>query len=282
MKICWFDDNRLGVIAGGQVLDVTGALDALLPLRYPSPWGDPLVRNLPAVRAAIERLQPGAKGVPVDKVRFLSPVASPSKIIGVPVNYPAHVAEAKLDTKTFAQYAGGIEEQGLFLKANSSLVGCSQGVRIRFPERPSHHEIELGIVIGRQGSNISEANAYDHIGGYAIALDMTVRGKEDRSLRKSVDTYSVLGPWLTTADEIPDPQALDFLLSVNGATRQQSNTRNMIMKIRRQIAWASSFYTLYPGDIIMAGTCEGVGPVVPGDMIEASFEGLGSMKVPVS
>ena len=114
---------------------------------------------------------------------------------------------------------------------------------------------------------ISVDEALSVIAGYSIALDMVVRGPEDRSLRKSGDSYAVLGPWLVTADEVADPQALDFFLNVNGEARQASNTGRMIMTIAEQIAYASRFYTLYPGDIIMTGTCEGVGPVTPGDII---------------
>ena len=110
---------------------------------------------------------------------------------------------------------------------------------------------------------------------------MTVRGPEDRSLRKSLDTYSVLGPWLVTADEIPTPQSLNLRLLVNGETRQLANTAEMILHIAEQIEWASRFYTLYPGDIIMTGTCEGVGPVVPGDAMRAEIEGIGAMDVRV-
>ena len=123
--------------------------------------------------------------------------------------------------------------------------------------------------------------ALDYVAGYAIALDMVVRGTEDRSMRKSVDTYAVLGPWLTTADEIPNPDSMDFELTVNGETRQKSNTELMIMDCRRQIEWASSFYTLHPGDIIMSGTCEGVSRVLPGDTMHLDFAGLGAMDVPI-
>ncbi|SDI55701.1 2-keto-4-pentenoate hydratase/2-oxohepta-3-ene-1,7-dioic acid hydratase (catechol pathway) [Paraburkholderia steynii] len=281
MKICWFNENRLGVVAGDQVCDVTTALNILPAVRYPAPFGDMLVAHLDAIRLEIERLQEFAVRYPIEDVSFLSPVANPSKIIGVPVNYPSHVQEAKDNLDVFKHYEGGVEDQGLFLKANSSLVGSGQGVRLRFPERQTHHEIELGVVIGKSANCVSEADALLYIAGYAIALDMTVRGKEDRSLRKSVDSYSVLGPWLTTADEIASPQTLDLCLSVNGTLRQQSNTRNMLMGIARQIAWASTFYTLLPGDIIMTGTCEGVGRVLEGDVMDASIDGLGSMSVKV-
>jgi 2-keto-4-pentenoate hydratase/2-oxohepta-3-ene-1,7-dioic acid hydratase in catechol pathway len=110
---------------------------------------------------------------------------------------------------------------------------------------------------------------------------MTVRGPEDRSFRKSVDTYSVLGPWMVTVDEIADPQRLALELSVNGTVRQSANTSEMILPIAEQIAWASRFYTLQPGDVIMTGTCEGVGPVVAGDRMHARIEAIGAMEVAV-
>jgi 2,4-didehydro-3-deoxy-L-rhamnonate hydrolase len=119
------------------------------------------------------------------------------------------------------------------------------------------------------------------IAGYAICLDITVRGSEERSLRKSIDTYTVLGPWLVTADEIPDPGNLDLKISVNGEVRQNSNTRNFIVNIPDLIEFASSFYTLHPGDIVSTGTPEGVSPLSPGDLIVASVEKIGSMEVRV-
>ncbi len=282
MKICWFNNNRLGVVVNGEVHDVSAALRVLPAPNYPGPQGDTLITHLDAVRAEIERLLPTAPVHPRADVRFLSPVAQPTKIIGVPVNYLKHVEEAAADKATFTdRYRGGIEEQGLFLKATSALVGASDGVRVRFPDRQTHHEMELGVVIGKRAANVSEAEALSHIAGYAIALDMVVRGPEDRSFRKSLDSYAVLGPWLVTADEIADPQVLDIALQVNGEERQRSNTAHMIMHIARQIAWASSFYTLWPGDIIMTGTCEGVGPVLPGDVMHCEIAGIGAMDVSV-
>jgi len=284
MKICWFDDDRLGLVEGASLRDVSAALAVLPAPRYPArERGDTLIAHLPRVRDEIARIAADAPIVDPGTVRLLSPVANPSKIIGVPVNYLKHVEEAHADRATFTdRYRGSIEEQGVFLKATSALVGCSDGVRTRFPDRRTDHEMELGVIIGRPASNVPEAEALDYIAGYAIALDMVVRGPEDRSLRKSPDSYAVLGPWLVTADEIEDPGNLAFSLSVNGEVRQQSNTQHMIMGIARQIAWASQFYTLWPGDIIMSGTCEGVGRVVPGDVMTCEIEGIGRMTVPVS
>ncbi len=284
MKLCRYDDDRIGLVRGRNVHDVSAALDALPPLRYPVPFGDHLIAHLDELRERMERLADDAAPRPVDDVRLLSPVANPSKIIGTPVNYIAHAEEARRDPEIAVFHAGRqrtIEEQGLFLKASSSLVGPSQGVVVRFADRRTDHEAELGVVIGRKTGPIAEADALGVVAGYAIALDMVVRGKEDRSFRKSPDSYAVLGPWLVTADELGDPTALDFSLHVNGQLRQAANNTEMIIGIARQISWASSVYTLYPGDIIMTGTCQGVGPVKPGDVMTLAFERIGEMTVPV-
>lgn len=283
MKLCWFDDFRLGVVRGEEVIDVTGALDRVQKETYPRPSGDPVISHLDSLRPEIESLAVSGESRRVDSVLFRSPVARPTKIIGTPANYLKHVEEAAAETGVFrGRYVGSVREQGLFLKAVSSLVGSGEGVRLRFPERRNDHEMELGVVIGRRGSQIPESRALEYIAGYAIALDMVVRGSEDRSFRKSIDSYAVLGPWLVTAEEIQEPDKLNFSLSVNGELRQSSNTRYMILSIAQQIAWASEFYTLWPGDILMTGTCEGVGPVRPGDVMRCEIERIGVMDVHVS
>lgn len=282
MKIAWFNNNVLGVVDGDRVYDVSAAMAKLPAPGYPNRAGDWVIANLPLLREHIEQILPTATSYAVDSVDFLSPVANPGKIIGVPVNYQKHVEEAAVDVATFtSRETGSVLEQGLFLKASSSLIGCSQAVTINMPERLTHHEIELGLVIGKTAKKVSKEEALSYVAGYSIALDMTVRGPEDRSLRKSLDTYSVLGPWLVTADEIADPQRLNLRLQVNGQVRQEANTSEMILYIAEQIEWASRFYTLEPGDIIMTGTCEGVGPVVDGDVLRAEIESVGMMEVRV-
>jgi 2-keto-4-pentenoate hydratase/2-oxohepta-3-ene-1,7-dioic acid hydratase in catechol pathway len=175
-----------------------------------------------------------------------------------------------------------ILEAGMFLKSNSCLVGPSEGIPLRFPDRRSDHEVELVMVIGKAGSDIPQERALDHVAGYCLGLDMTVRGREDRSFRKSVDGYAVLGPWLATADELPDPDAVPISIAVNGEVRQSSNTSQLIYNCRRLIEFASAFYTLYPGDLVYTGTPEGVGPVKPGDVIVCrSAPVLGELKIAV-
>jgi len=155
-------------------------------------------------------------------------------------------------------------------------------VRLVHTERRNDHEVELAVVIGKEGRNIAADDALDFVAGYCIGLDMTIRGPEDRSFRKSPDSYTVLGPWLVTADEIPDPGALEVKIEVNGVVKQRENTAELILSVPQLIAWASSFYTLYPGDVLLTGTPQGVGPVKPGDVMLATIERIGEMRVAVT
>jgi 2-keto-4-pentenoate hydratase/2-oxohepta-3-ene-1,7-dioic acid hydratase in catechol pathway len=284
MKICRFDNDRLGVVEGDRVLDVTGALDALPKVSWPLPQGDLLIANLDKVVARINAIKHAATPKPLAGVTLKSPVANPSKIIGAPVNYQLHIDEAAKNPSAFANPSSNmlnIRTAGPFLKANSSLVGPSEGVALRFADRRNDHEVELAVIIGKTGSAIPAARALDYVAGYAIGLDMTVRGTEDRSVRKSIDSYSVLGPWLVTADEIADPNNLDLWITVNNEPRQKSNTRMLILNVQQCIEFFSSYYTLLPGDIIMSGTPEGVGPVKNGDLMIAEVEKVGRMEVRV-
>jgi 2,4-didehydro-3-deoxy-L-rhamnonate hydrolase len=281
MKLCRFGENRYGVVRDGQVYDVTEHVAKAI-VAAPLQRGDAAIANLAAIVRLVEGAALGTPAGPASEVKFLAPVINPTKIIGAPVNYEAHIAESEADPGiTFNHAVARIDKAGLFLKASSALVGPSEGVAVRFSDRRTDHEIELGLVIGRECRNVSEARALDVVAGYAIALDMTVRGTEDRSFRKSIDTYAVLGPWLVTPDELPDPDNVDFALKVNGTVRQQSNTRHLIFKARKLIAWASNWYTLYPGDVVMTGTPEGVGPVGPGDVMDCDMQYIGSMRVDV-
>ena len=282
MRLCRYDDDRIGLIREDQLFDATVALAQLPSLNWPVPLGDHLIANLDAMRPALEAAADDSSPISIDSVALKSPVANPGKIIGAPVNYHKHHEEAVTDSEiNLGREIKTIDTYGLFMKANSSLVGPSEGVALHFTDRRNDHEVELAIVIGKGGADISRAEAMDHVAAYAIGLDMTVRGTEDRSLRKGVDTYSVLGPWLVTADEISNPDALDLEILVNKEMRQKSNTANLIFDCAKLIEYASAFMTLYPGDIIMTGTPEGVGPVVPGDTMQARIEGIGSMSVPV-
>ena len=285
MKICRYDDDRLGIVIGDKVHDVTAAQTEI---RASMPYAakvDPVVAALPAWRERLEKMAAAAPGKPIAQVKLLSPVARPPKILAAPTNYGKHIEEMQKFRDTIpglARFSPDIEKAGIFLKSNTSLVGPSEGIPMRFPDRRNDHEAELVVIIGKQGSDIPREKAYEYIAGYALGLDMTARGQEDRSFRKSIDGYTVLGPWMVTADEIPNPADVPFKLHVNDEKRQDSNTSFLIFDIPRLIEFASSFYTLYPGDLYYTGTPEGVGPVKPGDWVSLkSLPQLGELKIQV-
>jgi 2,4-diketo-3-deoxy-L-fuconate hydrolase len=287
MKLCRYDDDRLGIVRGDVVHDVTAAQTEIRNAAPYAMQGDAVIAALPQWCERLEQLADKTPGKTMAEVKFLAPVARPTKLSCAPTNYQAHINEmtaaaAQPGSQVVTTQSVKIGEAGMFLKANSALIGPAEGIAIRFPERRNDHEAEIVMVIGKTGSDIPRARALDYVAGYCLGLDMTVRGREDRSFRKSIDGYAVLGPWMVTADEIADPDSLPLSLTVNGETRQESNTKMLIYDCRRLIEFASSFYTLYPGDLIYTGTPEGVGPVKPGDVIVCrSNPILGELKVAV-
>ncbi len=282
MKIARYDDDRLGLVVGDEIVDVTSVLAKLPPVRWPVPPGDLLIRHFENLRPAMRDASVGGQRKKIADVHLHSPVANPGKIIAAPVNYLKHQAEAQTDAGiSFGSVVKTIDHYGLFIKASSALAGPSDGVVAWLDDRRIDHEVELCVVIGEGGRNISRADAFAHVAGYTIGLDMSVRGTEDRSYRKSFDSFAVIGPWLVTADEFGDPSAVDFELRVNGDVRQKANTRDLIFDIPKLIMHASNAFTLDPGDIIMTGTPEGVGPVKPGDVMDCEIDGIGAMRVQV-
>ena len=263
MRFCRFNEGRRGLVEEGRVYDITsaGGDEPLVPLP-PADW-----RTRPSL--------------PLAEVRLLSPVRAPGKIIAAPVNYKAHIEEMKASNVSPGHNLWDIEKSGLFLKASSSLVGPSEGIAQRFLERRTDFEVELVAVIGRAAAEVPERDALSCVAGYCLGIDVTVRGTEDRSFRKSMDSYTVLGPWLTTADDVPDPQRVQLSIEQNGVLRQNTNTSDMLWSLAKLIAFGSRFYTLQPGDLFFTGTPSGVGPIRPGDRLRAWSDRLGEMHVAV-
>ena len=282
MRICRFDDNRVGIVEGEDVIDVTSVTEHLPKTGWPYPRGDAFIASLDRLRPELERLAATGERKSLSEVQLLSPVANPGKLIAAPVNYRLHLEESREDAGIhFGSHVKTIQECGVFLKATSSLVGPSHGIVSDRSDRRTDHEIELAFVIGKTGRHISEEDALDYVAGYMIGLDMTIRGPEERSYRKSRDSFSVLGPWLVTADEFGDPSSVDFELRIGTESRQKANTRDLIFDCRKLIAYASEAYTLEPGDVFMTGTPEGVAPVEPGDVMHCWIDRIGKMDVPV-
>jgi 2-keto-4-pentenoate hydratase/2-oxohepta-3-ene-1,7-dioic acid hydratase in catechol pathway len=210
---------------------------------------------------------------PFDPTALGPPVPVPGKILGAPVNYISHKKEMKVEHT--------VSGLGFFLKSPSSITGMNGEVPIPFPLRRTDQEAELGVVIGKPAANVSLDDALDHVFGYTCLVDVTVRGNEERSTRKSFAGFTPIGPWITTADEISDPNDLRIRGWVNDELRQDASTSAMVYSVAQLIEFMSSVVTLEPGDIIATGTPAGVGPVEPGDVIRVEIERVGTLEVPV-
>ncbi|RBM04479.1 fumarylacetoacetate hydrolase family protein [Streptomyces sp. PT12] len=291
MKLALFDDHRLGVVAeaadGPVVVDVTGALG--LP-HDPDPltagWWRALARDYPRLREGLAEAARTGEARPLASVALHAPALSPSKIIACACNYADHVAEMHdVQERTLGGVESWMMNFDVFLKAPSSLSGPRDAIVL--PEeivaagQEIHHESELVIVVGEGGTDIPEESALDHVFGYTLGLDITVRSAADRSRRKSYDTFSPLGPLLVTADEIGDPAGLEIRLDVNGEKRQDVRTADLLTPVPAIVSYASRMMTLLPGDLIFTGAPPGVGPIEPGDTLRSWIGGIGELALDV-
>lgn len=252
MRLVSYDDGRVGCLDGDRVLP--------LPFRT--------MRDAIAAWDAGELAVPGSgAGVPLGDVRLRVPVDDPSKIIAAPVNYRDHQAEMNVDAQVGAL--------GFFLKAPSSLLDPGGTIQLPYHDRRFDQEGELALVIGRTARRVREQDALACVFGYTGLLDITMRGGEDRSVRKSFETFTPMGPVLVTADDFGDPGQVELRCWVSGELRQKASTRDLIWSVARLVSYASSVTTLYPGDVISTGTPAGVGPLTGGDTIRLELSGLG-------
>lgn len=201
------------------------------------------------------------------------------KILCLGRNYAAHAVEMKSDLP---------ESPVVFIKPGTAIIGTGEDVVIPPISRELHHEVEMVVVIGKRGTNIPVSRAFDYVAGYAVGLDMTLRDIQSEAKKKGLP-WSIAKGFDTSAPvsavaprhAIADPHSLDLSLTVNGEVRQHTNTGKMIFRIDYLISYLSMIFSLEPGDLIFTGTPEGVGPVVPGDILEGRLEGIGSIRVGV-
>lgn len=227
-------------------------------------------------------------GISLDRVKLLAPILKPPKnVICIGRNYREHVSEGARANQTEDKPP---ELPVFFTKAHTCIIGPDQA--ITFNPKVSDKidwEAELGVIIGRQGRDISEAGALDYVFGYTCINDVTARDLQRSHNQwfkgKSLDTFCPMGPWIVTADEVGDPQNLRIQLRVNGETKQDANTKDMIFNIRQIIASISAGFTLEPGDVIATGTPSGVGfaRIPPeflknGDVVEVELEKIGILR----
>ena len=281
MKIARFDEGRIGVVKDDEIYDVSAAC-GIDPKEWPPVGIVRVIADWASLRPKIEAAIAGGSGRPLSAVKLQTPDPWPNKLLALPSNFRDHHEEMR--GRSYAT-PGGVtaDAAGFFMKANSSMIGAGEAIVVPSdkPDREFHHECELAIIIGKRGRRIPVDKALDHVFGYACLIDVTMRGREERVMRKSYETFCPVGPWITTADEVGDPFELDMRLWVNGELRQHSQPKHMIVGIREAIAMCSEVTTLEPGDIIASGTMAGVGPLKPGDEVTIEIERVGKMTLPV-
>lgn len=267
--------TRIGKVEGQQVIDLSDVVGVGSSMCQ-------VIRDLPQRRAALEDVNGPA--YPLADVRLEAPIHDPQKFLGIGMNYRKHAEEARL---------AGIpipESQLWFNKQVSCIVGPFDEVEKPQASDKMDYEIELGVVIGKRCRHIAAKDAASVIAGYLIVNDVSARDWLHKSptftLGKSFDTFGPIGPWLTTADEIADPLALEMKLYINDELRQHSLSGDMIYNLYQQIEYLSTVMTLEPGDILATGTPSGIGApkglfLKPGDVMRLEIEGLGKIENPV-
>jgi 2-keto-4-pentenoate hydratase/2-oxohepta-3-ene-1,7-dioic acid hydratase in catechol pathway len=270
-------EERPGVVVGNDVVDLQ-AVAAHFPGTVRDILARGLVEEVRAVAARASSLPPSTRRS-LRSVRLGPPIPNPSKIICLGLNYADHAIE---QGKTAPDYPM------MFAKGPNSLCGDGDVVPYPLGVEQYDYEVELAFIMGRRARRVSLGDAYAHVAGYAVFMDLSARdlqAKEKQWFRaKSTDGSGPFGPWLVTRDEVPDPHALDISLSLNGATMQSSRTDRMSYTVDFLVHHISQTATLEPGDVIATGTPAGVGmyrkpPVFlkPGDRLVATIERLGSL-----
>ena len=268
MKILFFDDYKLGVVKGETVVDVSAVVRDI-PHVGPGDLINGLIAHFSDYRRRLEEAVAQGQGVPLASVRVRPPLPKPDNIDCMAVNYMEDgTRSAPAPINAFQKSANAI---------------CGPGDTMVLPDAPAtifEGEAELALVIGKRASNVKAADAMDCIFGYTCFIDGSARGLPAPGFfaMKSRDTFAPIGPYIVTADEIPDPQKLQIRLSNNGTLMQNFNTSDMAHKIPRCIEWLSSVHTLEPGDIIATGTNHrGLNPFMDGDRIELDIERVGKL-----
>ena len=273
MKLVFFNDYRLGVLKKDEdrVVDMTLALEEI-PRVGPGDYMCRLIERWDGFKVRLERNALDLPGIPLSDVQLRAPIPRPGKILCMAANYLENGALSE------PRPING------FLKNPSAVIGDGDTIHLPAAEVTIfHHEAELGLVIGKKARNISEDEAYGHVFGYVNFIDVSARGLgppgADTFLPgKSYHTFAPMGPYLVTADEVPNPQDVAVRLWVNDELHQDYSTSDMGHSIPKTIAWLSSIVTLNPGDVIALGTNhQGLGALQDGDKVERESPGLGRL-----
>jgi 2-keto-4-pentenoate hydratase/2-oxohepta-3-ene-1,7-dioic acid hydratase in catechol pathway len=274
MKLLFFDDWKLGVLNGDQVVDVSDAVKDI-PRVGAQDVLNGVITGWATYKGKLEAAAKSGKGVPVRSVRIRPPVPKPTNIVAMAVNY--------MEDGTRKEPA----PINAFHKSPNAIIG--DGDTMVLPDVPAtifEGEAEMALVIGKRATNVSQADAMSYIFGYCNFIDGSARGLPPSGntfyQMKSRDTFCPLGPYIVTADEVKDPHKLQVKLWVNGELKQNYNTDDMAHKIPRCIEWVTSIHTLEPGDVVATGTNHrGLSGFQNGDAIELETEGMGRLHINV-
>ena len=284
MKIAVFNDYRVGLVEGDLIFDVTAAIPNASGA-WPPVFMTQAIAAWDKLLPHVQQARCSARPIALASVNLLPPNPCPVHVVAAPANYRKHIAE--MGTLAVTKKGRSVREQGFFMKSTASLTGPARGIELpRGSGRRFDHESELAVVIGKVTRNVTREQALASVFGYSCLIDVTMRiekdvAEEERVMRKSFDTFTPMGPWIVTADEVGDPQQLTNQLFVNGECRQDANTSDMIVGVAELIELVSSVMTLYPGDVIASGTPEGIGPIQAGDKVSIRIARVGEMTVEV-
>ena len=291
MRICHYNDHRAGAVVGDRVHPLGETLVRAGHLRPGYTMLDVVERlaNEPAaMKCARFTLQAGSS-LPLASVKLLAPLPNPPAIWAAASNYRAHEAEMREKMGSYDRTAFSKDDlmAEFFLKPVSSIVGPGGPVVLPKASKDVDFECELCAVIGSAARRVTEDRALDHVFGYTMLWDFSQRdpwgrGRQNtRNIRKGFDTFTGLGPWIVTRDEIDDPQNLAIRVEQNGAPVMSAHTSDMICSLREHIRFLSGVTTLAPGVLISTGTPAGVAKLAPGDRLKGSIERIGEMEVAV-
>jgi 2-keto-4-pentenoate hydratase/2-oxohepta-3-ene-1,7-dioic acid hydratase in catechol pathway len=291
MKICHYNNNQAGVVVDDKVYNIG---DALIKARLARQGYtmleiiDALANNPVAMQIAKEASS-GGSSLPLSSIKLLAPITNPGSLWAAAANYRAHQKEmiermgsADRITKTNDELMAEF-----FLKTTSSIIGPNDTIILPKISKLVDFECELCAVIGKRARKVTEAQALDYVFGYTICWDISQRdpwGKgmqNTRNIRKGFDTFSALGPWIVTRDEIDEPQNLSIKVLQNGKEAMIAHTSDMICGLRDHIRFLTSCLTLRPGDLITTGTPAGVSKLHDGDHLHGTIEKIGSMELDV-
>ena len=291
MKICHYNSNQAGAVVDDKVYPIGEALVKAGHLKNDYTMLEVInaLANQPAaMQCASDSLKSGSP-VPLNSVKLLAPILNPGSLWAAAANYRKHQQEMRVKHKSSDRSSLSKDElmAEFFLKPSSSIIGPAGTVILPKISEDVDFECELCAVIGKKAKYVSGKNALDYVFGYTICWDISQRypwgrGRQNtRNLRKGFDTFTALGPWIVTKDEIEEPQDLSINVEQNGKLAMSAHTSDMICGLRDHIRFLTSCLTLHPGDLITTGTPAGVSKLADGDHLKGTIEKIGEMELNV-